>query len=380
MARCGCSRGHGARIALYLAATLLLWPAPAFAAPPDTSARAAVVIDARTGRVLWSRKSTQPRAIASTTKILTALVAVESGELDRRVSIDSTPPVGNGSLGLRPGDTLTRRQLIYAMLLKSANDAAYVLAADVAGDQKTFAADMNATAKEIGHAQGVNMRNPHGLPDGDHRGTALAVAHWSRRLLETPELAPVVAARRYRLGGRFGAISNTNWLLYMDHRVIGVKTGYTDAAGYCLAAAGRRPGATLIAVVLGCPTERARFTDASKLLRWAYDRYRTRRVVVGRRGYATTRLPEWGNRRLRAVAASEASATMLLGVPTQREVVALGALKTPVATGQPVGFIRVRQEGLLLATVPLVAAESVPTPSLWDRVRLWLGAAGRGRR
>lgn len=367
--------------ALLLARGGLAAPAPAWAFhPTGIKAKSAVLMDARTGRVLWSRKPTQVRAIASTTKILTALVVSQADQLDKKVSIVTTPPVSNGSMSLRPGDALTRRQLLYALLLKSANDAAWVLAVDVAGSQEAFASRMNHLARQIGNAEGVLMSNPHGLPDRDHHATALAVASWSRRLLEDEQLAPIVQSKRFRLGGRFGTIVSTNWLLFKDPRILGIKTGYTDAAGYCLAAAGRRPQATLIAVVLGSPTEQSRFTDAARMLRWGYSRFQTRTVVVADQAYATPLVPDWGDRRVRLVASSQAKATVLIGGPKlERQVVAPKAMGTPIIRGQEAGFVRVTQEGRLLATVPLVAAEPIPAPSFWDRLRLLLYSLFRRR-
>lgn len=337
--------------------------------PKGITAPAAMLVDARTGRVLWGRGQELSRPVASTTKILTALVARKAGDLDRVVTVETTPPVADG-IGLAPGDRFTRRQLLWAMLLKSANDAAYVLAADVAGSQEEFVARMNAEARLEGFSKGVTLANVHGLPDSKHRATAAAVSAWSRSLLDDPELSYMARTKYFRLG-RFGTEANTNQLLWWDKRVIGVKTGYTDAAGYCLSSALASPDATLVAVLLGAPTDAERFRQSYALLRWGLTRYRPRRVVRAGERAGSIRVPEWDQLVLTVRTASDVTATVLLDAPLERHVVVQPALPTPITTGQVVGAVTIEQEGRTLATADLVVDRSVPTPTFWDRVRLW---------
>lgn len=332
-------------------------------------------MDKGTGRILWSRRGEQSGPIASTTKILTALVVSRDGELDRLVSIPATPPLSEGTIGLAPRDTFSRRQLLYAMLLPSANDAAYVLADDVGGSQAGFVADMNQLALELG-TRDVHMTNPHGLPEGNPRATALAVARWARILLDDPELSRIVRTRSYRLG-RFGVLRNTNRLLWSDPRVVGVKTGFTNPAGYCLVAAGRVPSSTVITVVLGEPSNVARFKDSATLLKWAYGLYRPEAVVSAGSQYATASLPDWGEKRVRLVAATDSTAVVIGGVPERVEIIAPPAVPTPVRKGQTLGFVRVTQGPRTLANVALVAAQPVAAPSVFDKIRiLWERVAG----
>jgi D-alanyl-D-alanine carboxypeptidase (penicillin-binding protein 5/6) len=328
-----------------------------------------MVVDARTGRVLWGRGQELSRPIASTTKILTALVARKAGDLDKVVSVDATPPVADG-IGLAPGDHFTRRQLLWAMMLKSANDAAYVLAEDVAGSQEEFVARMNAEARLQSAGKGVTLANVHGLPNPKHKATATAVCAWTRSLLDDPELSYIVRTKYYRLG-RFGTVANTDQLLWWDKRVVGVKTGYTDAAGYCLSSALVSPEATLVAVVLGAPTDTERFRQSYTLLKWGLTRYRAQRVVRSRQPVGSIPVPEWDELLLTVRARSDATATVLLDAPLSRRVVVQPALATPITTGQVVGAITITQEGRTLATVDVVVDRSVPTPTFWDRVRLW---------
>lgn len=333
---------------------------------PRVQAKAIVVMDRASGRILYASNPGAKRAIASTTKILTALVAREVGDLDRQVAVETTPTVWNGILGLAPGDSLTRRQLIYAMLLKSANDAAYVLAQDISGSQADFADRMNDLARRMKTGE-VHMSNPHGLPDASHRGTARAVAIWSRALLADPVLAAMVRTKSHRLG-RFGVVENTNLLLWRDRRVTGVKTGYTDAAGYCLSASAATSDGAVIAVVLGAPSDSVRFRGTESLLGWGLSLYRPRLLVSGGRDYARPEVAEWDDRRTRLVAARDASPTVLSVAPVEETVLAPSVAPVPMRRGEELGQVRLTQNGRLVATVPLVAAENVPRPDFWDRI------------
>jgi serine-type D-Ala-D-Ala carboxypeptidase (penicillin-binding protein 5/6) len=330
----------------------------------------AYVIDAGSGQVIWSLRAAEPRPIASTTKILTALVVKAAGDLDKVVSIDATPAIRDGTVGLGPADHLTRRQLLYLMLLKSANDAAYVLADDVGGSQSAFAARMNAYAVRAGTTN-VHMTNPHGLPDPRHKATAMALARWAQLLLDDPVLAEIVRTKRYALG-RFGTIRNTNWLLWTDPRIIGVKTGYTDSAGYCLVAAGRTSYATVIAVVLGDPIDVGRFRDAERLLEWAYTQYRMRPLADVNRVYALPRIPAWNGLPVPLVARTSLTTMTLAQTQFAEEVVAPAVVEPPVRKGETLGFLRLSEQGRTIAVVPLEASASVRRPTSLESLRLFL--------
>jgi serine-type D-Ala-D-Ala carboxypeptidase (penicillin-binding protein 5/6) len=326
-------------------------------------------MDADSGRVIWSYRGGEPRPIASTTKILTALVVSAAGDLDNMVSIDSTPPLYDGTIGLGPSDHLTRRQLLYLMLLPSANDAAYVLAKDVGGTEQAFVDSMNAYAKRL-DTQNVHMTTPHGLPDPNHKATADALARWSQALLKDPVLSEIVRTKTYR-AGRF-KVTNTNWLLWTDPQIIGIKTGYTDAAGYCLVAAARTPWTTLISVILGEPVDMYRFRDSEKLIGWAETRYHPTPMVDMGRVYALPAVPAWNGLPAPLVAQSQMTTIALDDASFRTEVVAPTVVEPPIRKGEVLGFLRLYDSDRVVGSVPLVAQSSIRSPSWVESLRLLL--------
>ena len=250
-------------------------PAPA----PDTSAAAYILMDPATGAVYASSNVDAERAMASTTKIMTAMVALSFGTPDQRITVgtDINALAGTGaSLAyLRQGDTLTLRHLLYGLLLPSGDDAAIVIADGVAGSQDNFIRLMNFEAALLGMRH-THYANVHGLDAPNHYTTALDLATLTRFALRNPTFAQIVATAHYELPatGAHGAYSwdNTNLLLSSEYYpgVTGVKTGYTGHAGACLVFAAARPYGQLLGVVLGEPDEQARFTDAAALLDWGF--------------------------------------------------------------------------------------------------------------
>ncbi len=263
------------RGAFVLALACLLLPEMARAANPRVGARAAVVMDARTGELLWSKNPDDHRAPASTTKILTTMLALESGRLDERFRVSSRAQAQAPSkLYLRAGQTLSLDDLTYALMLKSANDAAVVVAEGLGGSVEKFAGTMNARARRAG-AGASNFRNPHGLPDRRHLSTARDLGLILRAALATPGFREVAGTTSRSLAlesrGRIrkvGVQTKNRLLRGWRVRVIG-KTGYTRAAGRCFAGAARLPdGREVIVVVLGAPDM---WGDIRTLVAWSLD-------------------------------------------------------------------------------------------------------------
>lgn len=257
-------------------------PTPGYAPPapaPDTSAAAYILMDPTTGAVYASGNADQERAMASTTKIMTAMVALTFGTPDQRITVgaDINALAGTGaSLAyLRQGDTLTLRHLLYGLLLPSGDDAAIVIADGVAGSQANFIRLMNFEAALLGmrHTHYVNV---HGLDAPNHYTTVRDLATLTRFALRNPTFAQIVATAHYDLPatGAHGAYSwdNTNLLLSSEYYpgITGVKTGYTGNAGACLVFAAARPYGKLLGIVLGEPDDQVRFSDATALLDWGF--------------------------------------------------------------------------------------------------------------
>jgi len=244
--------------------------------PEQLSAASAVLMDADTGAILFARHPMEQRSPASTTKIMTALLILEEGRLDEKVVItDRAAAVGGTGLGLRRGQQVTLGDLLWAILLKSANDAALAAAEHVGGSTEGFVAMMNAKAAALG-MQGTRFANPHGLDDPDHYSTALDLAILTRQALRNPAFAHMVQTREARLTVRMGRngrvvkqriLRTHNQLLGQFVGADGVKTGYTERAGRCLVASATRGEHQLITVLLN---DSRRWIEAAALLEYGF--------------------------------------------------------------------------------------------------------------
>lgn len=256
-------------------------------APPQTSAVGAVVLDGETGRVLYDDRARNHLPPASTTKIMTALLAIEQGDLQRVVvsDIDASKMVGSSVMGLRPGVPITMQDLLYGLMLPSGNDAAIEIARAVDGNEHAFVQHMNRKAAEIGLSD-THFMNPHGLDARGHYSTALDLARLARYAMRDPAFAALVGTRDYRLGAPSAYdLHNGNSMLGSYAGADGVKIGWTEAAGWTLVASAQRDGHRLFAVVLN---SKDRDADASGLLDWAFTSYRW--VTMSDRTEATLRL------------------------------------------------------------------------------------------
>ena len=252
-------------------AILCLFLQPAMGAELDVAAKAAVLMEMHTGRILWKKSQEAPRPPASTAKILTALVALDRLPLNEIVTVSITATAHKSSaVALENGERLAVQDLLYALLLQSNNDAAMALASHIGGSTPKFVQFMNQKARSLG-ALHSKFFNPTGLP---HRGqviTAWDLAVITRGALANPEFRRIVATKSYpwKSAKWEGAINNSNELLNTYDGAIGVKTGNTREAGYCLVAAAQRGDQTLIAVILGSQ-EKHVWQDAKTLLDYGF--------------------------------------------------------------------------------------------------------------
>lgn len=244
--------------------------------PPQLQARGAALLDAQTGEVLYEKNGAQRALIASTTKIMTGLLVCEAGELDRRERVPALAAGLEGSsMNLQSGETLTRRELLYGMLLHSGNDAALTLAIAVSGSQAAFVRQMNRRAAALGLTD-THFSNPHGLDSGENYSTALDLARLAQEALKNPEFRTIVATKRICCAGR--TLVNHNKLLWRCDGCIGVKTGYTRHAGRILVSAAQRGGKTLIAVTLADPDD---WNDHIALFDYGFAALASRTPVYG---------------------------------------------------------------------------------------------------
>ncbi len=351
-------------LALLLAALLLLLPCasvPVSAGAPGTSARAAFLMEAG-GAVLYEKNADERLPMASTTKIMTALVALDCLDPDALVTV---PPeacgVEGSSVYLSPGEKLTARDLLAAVLLESANDAAAALAFAAAGGIEPFAELMNEKAAQLG-LMSTHFVNPHGLDDEEHYTTARDLARLTAEALRNDLFRSLVGMKNAvieRDGSGPRALINHNRLLRMSGDVIGVKTGYTKRSGRCLVSAAQKDGVLLIAVTLSDPDD---WDDHLAL--HAYGFSRCRRVILAEAGEIVLRVPCAGAPDGFVTASNPSALSLCLtdSPALTRVIEGERLLFAPVEKGTRIGVVTFYADGNPVASLPLLAAESIPAP------------------
>ncbi|MGD9570264.1 MAG: D-alanyl-D-alanine carboxypeptidase family protein [Thermoleophilia bacterium] len=373
------------RLAILAALASLLVGAPWAAGvgtPPPVDAAAYIVIDPATGETLAQRAPDRELPMASTTKIMTALVALEAAEPDEVMTV---PPeateVGESSGSLVAGETLTVRDLLTALLVASGNDAALTLAVGVAGSEEGFVELMNQRAEALG-LEHTRFANPHGLDAPGHHASVRDLVTIAQEAMKDPVFREIVAQRQASIPGPGGRGTRTyeseNLLLDLDPEADGVKTGMTDDAGFSLVAHSRREGlggVALYAAIIGSPSSDRRALDADALLTYGFRQY-GRATLIGRDEVVGrvpvddkpgTEIPYRAERPLVA-------ALRLDGAPVTETIEAPVELSGPVTAGQEVGTITVRQGDRVLGRRALIATSGASAPSVWDRFRAGIGS------
>jgi serine-type D-Ala-D-Ala carboxypeptidase (penicillin-binding protein 5/6) len=348
----------------FLAAPLaaLALASPAFAAPSAIDARAYVVVDGATGEVVAGKAAARPVPIASITKLMTVLVALERVGLDETATVQAdATTVGGSTIGLRAGEQIRVRDLVTAALVQSANDAAHALADHVAGSEERFVSLMNARAKQLGLRR-THFVRPDGLDVPGHYSSARDVTTLARVAMQKPFLRTTVRRQEASIaGGR--SLYVWNDLLRTFPGLIGVKTGHTSDAGWCQVAAARGRGVTIYATLLGGPSREERNEDLARLLRFGLSRYRVATLVSRERVYASART-RWGRGPVELVAKRPSRRALRLGSVLVERVVAPSVVALPVRKGQTLGELRLFRGPRLVARSPLVARESISRPGL----------------
>lgn len=336
--------------------------APASAAPPAVrGADSAIVIDAGDGTTMFQKKAGARRAIASATKLMTALLALERARPDQTFAAPAYSALpAESKIGLRQGERMRVQDLLEALLLESANDAAVTLAEGVSGSRGAFVAEMNRRAEVLG-LRGTSFANPIGLDDPHNYSTARDLAKLAARLLRDRRFARIVDMPSAVLesGARRRVVDNRNRLVARFRFVDGVKTGHTIAAGYVLVGAARQKGAQVVSVVLGEPSETARDTDTLALLRWGLGRFRRVRQL-DREEPAARVAVRHRDGRVELLPASDGLVTVRRGQRLGRRVDAPEELDGPLPAGARVGTVTLLRDGRPVRRVALVTASEVP--------------------
>jgi D-alanyl-D-alanine carboxypeptidase (penicillin-binding protein 5/6) len=359
----GHPRLRAARAVAALAALgALLGAAPSAAAPgPRIGAPVAILIDADTGESLYARAPFARHSIASTTKLMTAWIVLAR---TRPGQVFSAPPypggAGESRLGLRAGERMTVRDLLTAMMLPSANDAAYDLAVNVGGSRGRFVRMMNAEASKLG-LQGTHYSTPVGLDDAGNYSTASDLARIGALLIRNPTLAAIVDHPFARLhsGSHPRTVVNRNDLVRRYPFVDGIKTGYTRGAGYVLVGAAHGNGARVVSAVLGTSGVGARDAESLALLRFGIGQFERSHPVVKGQTYAQANVRYYDGSKVALVAERDVRLTVRRAYPVRRRVSAPRELQGPLPAGKQVGTVQVTYRGRVVQTVPLVTATPV---------------------
>ena len=241
----------------------------------NLNSRSCIVLDRQSKSILYGKNEKNKVKMASTTKIMTAIVVIENADLNKTVEISKkSASTGGSRLGLKTGDKITINHLLYGLMLRSGNDAAVALAESISGSVSDFAILMNNKAKELG-LKNTNFETPHGLDSDNHYTTAYELALLTDYALKNPTFSKIVGTKNYtiNINGYPKNLSNTNELLGNLNGVYGVKTGFTNGANRCLVTACKRGNMDIICVVLGADTKNFRTQDSAKLIEYTFNTY-----------------------------------------------------------------------------------------------------------
>ena len=358
------------KILLAVTAAVLMIAAAAPAQAVSTGAASAILVDAASGRVLYEHNADEPRLIASVTKLMTALVAVEEGPgLDTVVEVQGAWLAGveGSSIYLKAGEEITLEALLYGLLLESGNDAAAVVAQVCAGGEEAFAQRMNRRARQLGMDRS-HFVNASGLNADGHYSTARDLARLAAACLENETVAAICASRSAAFGAR--TFTNHNRLLEQYEGCVGMKTGYTQRAGRTLVSAATRDGQTLVAVTLNDPED---WRDHAALLDYGFAQYPARELC--REGEVVGCVPVSGSlvRFADVAAARSFSYPLGEGESAQVRVEYDDLAEAPVRAGQTAGRMVYLLDGEEIGTVELCYVQSVrrdlfPETTLFQRI------------
>ena len=351
-------------MAAALLAAILFTPFSANA----VSAQQAILVDGQTGQVLYEKDADKKALIASTTKIMTALVICEQcNVLDRMEIPKEAVGIEGSSMYLREGEVLTIQELLYGLMLQSGNDAAVALAIYCGGTVSDFAELMNDKAHRLG-MENTHFVNPHGLDAPDHYSTARDMAVLAAYAMENPVFARTVSAKSVTVGQRY--LRNHNKLLWQVEGADGVKTGFTKAAGRILVSSAVRQGRRLVAVTINAPDD---WNDHKTLLEQGFSEYTPHTLVEQGEILGTVEIAGGEDNRVSLVAAEEFVYSLRRNEKWRLELPAPGFVYAPVVQGQNAGYAHIFVEEKAVGKIPITYAETVemesaPLVPWWQRL------------
>ena len=353
-----------ATTAAALLAAVVLLPLPVQA----VSAQKAYVLDAVSGRVLYEKQPDARSLIASTTKIMTALIVCEQcNVLDRMRIPKEAVGIEGSSMYLREGEVLTLQELLYGLMLSSGNDAAVALAIYCGGTVEGFAELMNDKARVLG-LTGTHFENPNGLDSPGHYSTARDLAVLAAYAMENPIFYKTVSAKNVKVGQRY--LTNHNKLLWRVEGADGVKTGFTKAAGRILVSSATRGGRRLIAVTINAPDD---WNDHTAFLEEGFSHYAQKRIVSAGQTVGTLAVAGGKNGRVAVLAAENFDYALAPEEQPQLALPGPGFVYAPAVEGAEAGYVYVLIQGKAVGKVPVVygaTIEQMPEEekSFWQRL------------
>jgi len=330
-----------------------------------------VLVDGETGRILWEKNSNTKRPMASTTKMMTAVLAIENVSLNDVVTTSTlAADAGEAEMYLSPGEKITVERILYGVLLKSGNDAAVALAEHVGGSVEGFMKMMNEKAEILG-AKRTHFLNPTGLEQEGHYSTAGDLALIARYCLQNEKFAEIVATKEHTVPWPNNPYPRTfinhNKLLLKYDYVDGVKTGYTKKAGYCLVASVTKGKKRLISVVLNAPTSKNCYEDSKKILDFGLKEFERKKIVRKGDSFRLMPLPTWKDE-LNLVA--EEDLLLLTGKEPDglKKIILVKYPDLPVFKGQKIGEIKVVSDQVELGKVNLVADKNIFASGFTEKI------------
>ena len=339
----------------------------------DISAKSASLMLCDSSEVVFSKNADIPLPMASTTKIMTAVVAIESCDIDKNISVHADAVGVEGSSAyLTAGENMTMKDLLHALMLQSANDAAVAIAYEISGGIESFAELMNAKAKKLGLVS-TQFSNPHGLDSDEHFTTASELARLASYAMKVPLFREIVSTERYVTGnGR--VFVNHNKMLNLYDGAVGVKTGFTKRSGRCLVSAAERNGLLAVAVTLNAHDD---WNDHKKMLDFCFASYET--VTLAEIGQISVDIPCVGGNKSTVHCTNLDSVRLTLpkGSEVSTTIEADRYYPAPVKVGDALATAKLYSSGQLIATIPLYAESEVKVNegrlSLLDRILRLLG-------
>lgn len=352
---------------------------------PEVTAPSAILIDAETGKVLYEKNADEKRYPASTTKIMTGLLAVEYGKMDETVTVGTNPPlveIGSSQIYLVPGEQLTMEQLLYALMLESANDAAVAIAEHISGTVEEFARLMNSRAKELG-ASSTNFVNPNGLHDDNHYTTARDLSLLAKHAMTLQKFRDVVKEVKYTIPKtnkqeERNYITNSNkliWKIYDQFRyeyATGIKTGYTTKAKQCLVGSAKKEDLELISVVMGAEGQNV-YKDTVALFEYGFENFQ-KVDILKKDQIVTTVSVNNGEEKINLLAAEDYS--MVLSESEREnlrtEIETRAELKEPIRKNEVLGEIIIYADEKEVKRIELLSSVEIEAPKKSGYRWLWI--------